>query len=221
MRGLPDPADPALLVFCDETDLFWLWPLRRGFRHVFVALPVDGGWITIDPLSTRMEVAFHPMPAGSDLAGWFRARGHVVLCVPRCRPGRSAPPFLPFTCVTVAKRLLGLTAPLILTPWQLYRHFAPPPLDPCHREQPIMSRRTASPKPRAAPVAATNALPVASVPAAPVPALPPAPANDGLAPGERSLLRRAAGRAGTVLTGWRGVLAPGALAPTRKRLLGE
>src|SRR5687768_14499209 len=38
---------------------------------------------------------------------------------------------------------------------------------------------------------------------------------------ELTLARRERGRTGTVLTSWRGVLEPGALAPVRKNLLGE
>lgn len=89
-----------------------------------------------------------------------------------------------------------------------------------------MARLISSPKPRRA------ALPATPPPAPPVPAAPAAPTpvavptSTGAAPdpdaeAERSLLRRSAGRAGTVLTSWRGVLTPGAYAPVRRRLLGE
>jgi hypothetical protein len=217
MRG------PALLVFCDDTEIAWLRWLKPGFRHVFVALPVAGGWITVDPLSTRLEVEYHPLPADTDLAAWFRMRGHHVLETPVRPPLPAQWPLAPLTCVSVAKRVLGISAPLIVTPWQLYRHLGgdpPIPVKP-KKECAILARLVSSPKPRA--VAATPAV------ATPAPALSPAPAAAAVAtpaasgptPGEQSLLRRASGRAGTVLTGWRGVLSPGALAPARKTLLGE
>lgn len=95
-----------------------------------------------------------------------------------------------------------------------------------------MARIFAPPKPRTAHVQIPSAPPPApepaappapprplSAPAAPVDPLPPD--QDPATAGERSLLRRAAGRAGTVLTSWRGLLAPGAFAPRRKNLLGE
>ncbi len=89
-----------------------------------------------------------------------------------------------------------------------------------------MARLVSAPKPRAA-----DAPPAVPLPAPPTPLLPSATATAeaaaaveegaALTVGERSLLRRAGGRAGTVLTGWRGILTPGALAPSRKSLLGE
>lgn len=216
---------PVLLVFCHDTDLPWLRFLRPGFRHVFAAMPVAGGWITLDPLSNRLELAFHPLPDGSDLAGWFRQRGHHVLAARRRPPSSAIPfPLTPLTCVGVVKRLLGLRAPFVLTPWQLYRHLGgdPPIPQPQNREYPSLARLVSSPKPAAAP-AAMAANPIAT--AGPSPSAAPAVAVsapvDAVTSAEQSLLHRTAGRAGTVLTGWRGVLAPGALAPARKKLLGE
>ncbi|MFV3075130.1 hypothetical protein [Niveispirillum fermenti] len=220
---------PALLVFCADTEIAWLRRLLRpGFRHVFVALPVPGGWITVDPLATRLEVAFHPLATDMDLAGWFRAHGHLVLPVPRQAPIPSRTLLAPLTCVSVAKRILGIDAPLVLTPWQLYRHLGGGrPVQPRSQtgtpntiqEHPIMARLVSTPKPRAT---ATPAV-AAPLPAAPpvLPAAAPAAAIPAATAGEQSLLRRATGRAGTVLTGWQGVLTPGTLAPTRKTLLGE
>lgn len=95
-----------------------------------------------------------------------------------------------------------------------------------------MARILAPPKPRTVYVQVPSEPPPAPDPAPPL--APPrpltAPATDlepppaDLDPGrasERSLLRRATGRSGTVLTSWRGLLAPGAFAPRRKSLLGE
>lgn len=89
-----------------------------------------------------------------------------------------------------------------------------------------MARLISSPKPRTAALPAKPPLApaVPAAPVAPVPVAVPAsavPAPDPDAEAERSLLRRSAGRAGTVLTSWRGVLTPGAYAPVRRRLLGE
>ncbi|MBP7334927.1 MAG: hypothetical protein KBA48_03770 [Niveispirillum sp.] len=84
-----------------------------------------------------------------------------------------------------------------------------------------MARLVSSPKPRPTVVAASPA-PAATLSLAnPAPAVATGPAAPASTAAEQSLLRRSTGRAGTVLTGWRGVLAPGALAPARKTLLGE
>lgn len=217
--------DRALLLFCDATGIGWLRWLRPGFRHVFVALPEADGWIIIDPLSTRMEVTRHPAWEEATLAGWFRTHAVTPLAAGRHHPTQAGSLIAPFTCVAVAKRLLGLRAPLVLTPWQLYRHLGgPPPAPTPSIWRKIMARLVSTPKPRAA-----DAPPPVTLPAPPSPLLPVAAATEtgtagqeaSLTAGERSLLRRASGRAGTVLTGWRGVLTPGALAPSRKSLLGE
>ena len=85
-----------------------------------------------------------------------------------------------------------------------------------------MARLVSSPKPAAAPAATSVVTPLSAGAAAPStvsPAFSTTP--DAATPAEQNLLRRATGRAGTVLTGWRGILGPGSLAPARKKLLGE
>lgn len=111
---------PALVVFCDGVELWWLRFLKPGFRHVFVAVRDGGVWVTVDPLSPHTEVAVQPVDPAFDLAGWFRARGHVVVeTVARRR--RDPAPLAPFTCVEAVKRVLGLPDRGVLTPWQLFR----------------------------------------------------------------------------------------------------
>jgi len=149
----------ALLVFCHETEIAWLRWLKPGFRHVFVALPAPGGWITVDPLSTLLEVEYHPLPPDTDLAAWFRTRGHRVLESPLHPPLPVQWPFTPLTCVSVAKRLLGIRAPLVVTPWQLYCHLGgDPPIPRKARKEPtILARLVSAPKPRVVSVAAPRA----------------------------------------------------------------
>jgi hypothetical protein len=117
------PPQPALVVFVDHTDCHWLGGLRAGFRHCFVALHADRTWLTCDPLKDRIELSALPVPAEFDLAGLYADRGHTVL-LGQTRPGlpRRRLAVAPLTCVTVAKRLLGVRAPWVLTPWQLCRH---------------------------------------------------------------------------------------------------
>lgn len=96
-----------------------------------------------------------------------------------------------------------------------------------------MARLFSSPKPRAdlrATLPTTAPPPTVPLPPPPTPLrvdLPgpdpaaPSPDQDPALAAERNLLRRAGGRAGTVLTSWRGLLAPGIFAPRRRSLLGE
>ena len=56
-----------------------------------------------------------------DLIERFVAAGlHAIEVAPRLAPKRFAPP-LPFSCVEGAKRILGIHAWTVVTPWQLYK----------------------------------------------------------------------------------------------------
>ncbi|MCB9960244.1 MAG: hypothetical protein H6843_16735 [Rhodospirillaceae bacterium] len=114
----------AYVAFSGKADLWWLRLLRPGFRHCFLMVSDGRHWITLDPLSTILEVAVQPVPGEFDLPGWYRARGLVVV------PARLGPPparpllIAPLTCVEVVKRALGLHVRWLLTPYQLYRRLA-------------------------------------------------------------------------------------------------
>lgn len=125
----PDPASPdvaprpALVIFTDAREIRWLRLLRPGFRHVLVALrDPDGGWVLVNPLSHQMRVDRLAPMAPPDLAGWFRDQGHTVLSTLTRRAPRREAPWAPMSCVEVVKRLLGLHARWVWTPWALYRH---------------------------------------------------------------------------------------------------
>ena len=83
------------------------------------ALEEAGRWITVDPLDGYTDVAVQPVPAGFDLAGFYRERGFTVVETQRQRRVRPAP-LLPATCVEVAKRVLGIASWRVLTPGQLH-----------------------------------------------------------------------------------------------------
>jgi len=118
---------PALVVFVDETACPWLRPLRRGFRHCFVVLRAGPLWLACEPLKDRIELDALDLPPGFDLGRFYSRQGHRVLL------GRRPPPrpkswfaLAPVTCVTVVKRLLGIRAPWVWSPWQLYSHLCGP-----------------------------------------------------------------------------------------------
>ncbi len=113
----------AWVVFSGETDLRCLRILKPGFRHCFVILNDGQNWITLDPLSNYMDVLVHRhVPAAFDLPAWLAGRGQVLLPAVPDRAGSKPHWPMPMTCVEAVKRYLGLRKPLIITPWQLYRH---------------------------------------------------------------------------------------------------
>lgn len=121
----PLPAAPrrAALVFVDQTECRALRHLKRGFRHCFTVLECGSGWLVCDPLKDRIELSVLELRPGLDLPGFYASQGHrVLLGQAQPAPARRRLAVAPLTCVEVAKRLLGLHAPLVLTPWQLFRH---------------------------------------------------------------------------------------------------
>lgn len=115
------------MVFCDQTGLWWLGLLKRGFRHCFVALGSPAGWLVVEPMSHLTEVTPLDLPQDFDLAGWYRAHGHAVVEVRPATPPRQCAPWRPHSCVEVVKKILGIHAGFVLTPWQLYRHLTSKP----------------------------------------------------------------------------------------------
>ena len=125
-RGAPSSV---LVVFADHTSCAWLRSLRPGFRHCFIVLRAGSVWLTCDPLKDRIDLDVLELPAQFDLAAFDGAQGHHVLHGRRLPP-QPRRPFAPapLTCVTVVKRLLGIRAPWVWAPWQLYVHLTAPRL---------------------------------------------------------------------------------------------
>ena len=117
--------DSILVVFTDQTDLWWLRVLRRGFRHCFVILRFADIWISVDALAHKTEVMRLDLPDAFDLRRWFESQGDHVISVPVPPLSVSPKCLLPaaFSCVENVKRVVGIQSCFILTPWQLFRHF--------------------------------------------------------------------------------------------------
>jgi hypothetical protein len=111
---------PALVVFSGRADLRWLACLKPGFRHCFAALASGRHWVVYNPLSHCTDIAVLDGVGGDALAAWYRSHGFTVVCWTRRRPAaKPAPPGF-YTCVEAVKRVLGIHAPRVITPWNLY-----------------------------------------------------------------------------------------------------
>ncbi|MBL8831347.1 MAG: hypothetical protein JNL71_03070 [Rhodospirillales bacterium] len=114
----------ALVVFRDRTEIAWLRGLKRGFRHCAVWVRAGDFWILQETLSHQTLLGIWPAGNEAGLVAALRASGHrIVPARIAAAPRRIAPP-LPFSCVESVKRVLGIHAWSMLTPWQLYRHLA-------------------------------------------------------------------------------------------------
>lgn len=113
------PARTVWVAFTGQSELPCLRVLKPGFRHCFAIIREEGNWIALDPLSNRLDVSVHSAENGFDMPRWLRSRGLTVIEARTQNHARPAP-LMPLTCVEAVKRVLGLRARFIITPWQLY-----------------------------------------------------------------------------------------------------
>jgi len=93
---------------------------RDRFRHCFVCLKQSGYWIAVDFKQGAADVDV--VCAGSfDLTAFYERQGFKVVGASRV-PNITLWPWMNANCVGAAKKLLGLRAPWVLTPYQLYTH---------------------------------------------------------------------------------------------------
>lgn len=119
---LTEEAVAALVVFTGMTGIRWLKPLRAGFRHCFVVVFQGDTAIVCDPLSNQMLLGSVRPATPLVVTDWYRERGFTVVATRITEVPRCGALLRPLTCVEIVKRVLGIRAPFVLTPWQLYRH---------------------------------------------------------------------------------------------------
>lgn len=110
----------ALVIFHDIGNHPLSPLLRKGFRHVFVCIRAHNGqWLVIDGTdgTPHFDIV---ADATTDLVAFYRDEGFTVLETTR-QPWRARLPFVLSNCVGLSKAVLGLHAPLTVTPYGLYR----------------------------------------------------------------------------------------------------
>ncbi|MGH1375592.1 MAG: hypothetical protein ACRBCK_04505 [Alphaproteobacteria bacterium] len=115
-------AQKTWIVFLDQTDMPWLKLLKKGYRHCFVLIHDGTNWVSIDPMAHYMDVIVHHVDGDFDFPEWLTQRGHEVVQAKFEGGALRASPFMPFSCVEVCKRVLGIRHRMIITPWALYKH---------------------------------------------------------------------------------------------------
>lgn len=112
---------PCLIVFVGKADCRILKFLKPGFRHCFVAFRANDRWVICDSLKKHIEFSVVNLPLSFDLSEFYRKSGHTVFAGHLSENGKLGS-ILPeiLTCVTVAKRILGIRSFWTFTPWQLF-----------------------------------------------------------------------------------------------------
>lgn len=113
-------AEPqrCLIVFFDPEKTRYEWLLKPGFRHVFCAIDDGTYWIMWDARDGR-TVTQVVQASDYDLADFFEKKGYKVLEIEQGPPLKA--PLITANCVGLVKAVCSISAPLAITPWQLYR----------------------------------------------------------------------------------------------------
>lgn len=117
------------IVFCNaecgepigrkERLLKWfLSQLKPGFQHCYAMRPVGRGlWLIVNPTQSLLRVDVRPLSPQDEVA--------LLLAQHRLAEADEWPLWRlrgVYSCVGTVKQLLGIQAPWIWTPWQLYRY---------------------------------------------------------------------------------------------------
>ena len=116
------PRPTALVVFRDASELWWAKLFKRGFRHCFLCFYDGRRWLFYDPMAHHTEISVLEAAPDRDVAGYYLGLGYRVVPTPVRNAVRRPLPIAPFTCVEAVKRVLGIRAWWVFTPWRLYRH---------------------------------------------------------------------------------------------------
>lgn len=120
----------ALVVFTDQSPHWAAGLLHRDFKHVWVLVEDEraGHWIEIDLRSTGLIVRSFCSTEDYDAVAELRNQGYRVL---RCEADpelRVRTPMMWTHCVSLTKAVLGISNPLIITPFQLFKRLASKPV---------------------------------------------------------------------------------------------
>lgn len=112
-----------LVVFRDSERRgagWWRIFTRPGYRHVFAIAERAGGTVIVNAMSHRLDADWIALPIGSYARELLERHGCWIVAYTTSIPPR--PVHRPIcTCVEIVKAVLGIRAPWVLTPWQLYR----------------------------------------------------------------------------------------------------
>jgi hypothetical protein len=108
----------AIVIF-GPSQIPYLQVLREGYQHCMIAVQSGPAWQLIDPLSNAFCVTELGIAHPAEIISSFVDQGFDAVATQRCAPIAAEMPLGIFTCVEVVKRILGLRARWVLTPWQL------------------------------------------------------------------------------------------------------
>jgi len=119
LKTTPD-AGFAFVAFGGDADLKWLKILKPGFRHCFAVLETGGQWVIYNPLSNHTDITVIEGVCVFELMQVYRNMGYRIVPAKLPQDRKKSAPWGLYTCVEAVKRILGIHAPLVITPWNLF-----------------------------------------------------------------------------------------------------
>lgn len=96
--------------------------LKPGFRHCGVAVKLDGlVWVTSEMSGNGHDLILVEETSPYGVCAVLSRLGVKTMVVTPLRPQNRARAWGAATCVDHVKRVIGLYAPTVVTPWDLYR----------------------------------------------------------------------------------------------------
>jgi len=120
------PKAKYYFIYEDNGERYWYtWMFKKGFQHVtaikftglfWIKLDLSLGWTDFDVLPYDRYDTIHNVLEHVDYSHIQYVEAHLT---PRYRVRAL---FALWTCVEAMKSLIGIRAPLVVTPYQLYKH---------------------------------------------------------------------------------------------------
>lgn len=109
----------AYVGFGGNRTRWWTKFLKKGFYHCLLILGNGHEWVLIDPVAHYTDLM---VIKKTKVLAFFQEKGYRFIRTTPQIPTKVILHLRPLTCVEVVKRFLGITHPLIWTPFQLYLH---------------------------------------------------------------------------------------------------
>ena len=113
------------VVFEDNTTLWWLKFLKKGFRHCYIIICLSKSkdiWLELNPMSNQVYIFEHESMLRLDYLNHIKKhKKSKILEVDFKQAPLKCAQLGIFTCVEFVKRIMGIHRVSIITPYQLYK----------------------------------------------------------------------------------------------------
>jgi xanthine/CO dehydrogenase XdhC/CoxF family maturation factor len=110
-----------MFVVFTDADYWAVQGCKKGFRHCYLMRSDhDTVWTIFNPCRSHLDVSYELVSDYPSPLDYALANDTVVKYNPKTTGFNQG--ITVMSCVGVVKYMLGINAPFVLTPYQLYRH---------------------------------------------------------------------------------------------------